>query len=122
LVLPSRHDGRVYSTGDHKHAISIQSIISKLFTLTIAWRNWAMALDSCGSVDSVPFNSITMLEYESGEPRFMQVRLRLVDAIMMGHEAKGGRRNSTVYSSYYRRATQSFCDEKSPRLRWRIKE
>ena len=85
-------DGHVYSAGDASTLFSIQSI-SKVFTLTIALGKLGDALwTHVGREPSGdPFNSITILEYESGRPRNPFINagaIAVVDAIMMGHEPK----------------------------------
>lgn len=85
-------DGQVYAAGDASTLFSIQSI-SKVFTLTIALGKLGDALwTHVGREPSGdPFNSITILEYESGRPRNPLINagaIAVVDAIMMGHEPK----------------------------------
>ena len=85
-------DGQVYSAGDASTLFSIQSI-SKVFTLTIALGKLGDALwNRVGREPSGdPFNSITILENESGRPRNPLINagaIAVVDAIMMGHEPK----------------------------------
>ncbi len=85
-------DGQLYSAGDASTLFSIQSI-SKVFTLTIALGKLGDALwTHVGREPSGdPFNSITILEYESGRPRNPFINagaIAVVDAIMMGHEPK----------------------------------
>ncbi|ALF58836.1 glutaminase [Psychrobacter urativorans] len=85
-------DGQVYAAGNASTLFSIQSI-SKVFTLTIGlgklgdgiWTH--VGREPSGD----PFNSITVLEYESGRPRNPFINagaIAVVDAIMMGHEPK----------------------------------
>ncbi|WP_201555843.1 glutaminase [Psychrobacter sp. 72-O-c] len=85
-------DGQIYAAGDANTLFSIQSI-SKVFTLTIALGKLGDALwTHVGREPSGdPFNSITILEYESGRPRNPLINagaIAVVDAIMMGHEPK----------------------------------
>jgi len=85
-------DGQVYTAGDANTLFSIQSI-SKVFTLTIALGKLGDALwTHVGREPSGdPFNSITILESESGRPRNPFINagaIAVVDAIMMGHEPK----------------------------------
>jgi len=85
-------DGQIYAAGDASTLFSIQSI-SKVFTLTIALGKLGDALwTHVGREPSGdPFNSITILEYESGRPRNPLINagaIAVVDAIMMGHEPK----------------------------------
>lgn len=85
-------DGRVYSAGDTGTLFSIQSI-SKVFTLTIGLGKLGNELwTHVGREPSGdPFNSITILEHESGRPRNPFINagaIAVVDAIMMGHEPK----------------------------------
>lgn len=85
-------DGRVYSAGDANTLFSIQSI-SKVFTLTIGLGKLGNELwTHVGREPSGdPFNSIVMLEHESGRPRNPFINagaIAVVDAIMMGHEPK----------------------------------
>lgn len=85
-------DGQVCAAGNASTLFSIQSI-SKVFTLTIGlgklgdgiWTH--VGREPSGD----PFNSITVLEYESGRPRNPFINagaIAVVDAIMMGHEPK----------------------------------
>ncbi|MGI9339363.1 glutaminase [uncultured Psychrobacter sp.] len=83
-------DGQMYSAGDAKTLFSIQSI-SKVFTLTLALSKLGSALwRHVGREPSGdPFNSITILEYESGRPRNPFINagaIAVVDAIMLGRE------------------------------------
>ncbi|MEN6668893.1 glutaminase [Psychrobacter sp. B38] len=85
-------DGQLYSAGDADTLFSIQSI-SKVFTLTIGLGTLGNALwTHVGREPSGdPFNSIMMLEHESGRPRNPFINagaIAVVDAIMMGHEPK----------------------------------
>ncbi|WP_227669543.1 MULTISPECIES: glutaminase [unclassified Psychrobacter] len=85
-------DGQVYTAGDASTLFSIQSI-SKVFTLTIGLGKLGNALwTHVGREPSGdPFNSIMMLEHESGRPRNPFINagaIAVVDAIMMGHEPK----------------------------------
>ena len=85
-------DGQVYSAGDADTLFSIQSI-SKVFTLTIGLGKLGNDLwTHVGREPSGdPFNSIVMLEHESGRPRNPFINagaIAVVDAIMMGHEPK----------------------------------
>ena len=85
-------DGQVYAAGDADTLFSIQSI-SKVFTLTIALGKLGDALwTHVGREPSGdPFNSIMILESESGRPRNPFINagaIAVVDAIMMGHEPK----------------------------------
>lgn len=85
-------DGQVYAAGDASTLFSIQSI-SKVFTLTIGLGKLGNALwTHVGREPSGdPFNSITILEHESGRPRNPFINagaIAVVDAIMMGHEPK----------------------------------
>ena len=85
-------DGRMYASGDADTLFSIQSI-SKVFTLTVALGKLGDALwTHVGREPSGdPFNSIMMLEHESGRPRNPFINagaIAVVDAIMMGHEPK----------------------------------
>lgn len=63
-------DGRCYTTGDATRRFSIQSI-SKLFSLTLAFRQLGDALwERVGREPSGnPFNSLVQLEHEAGKPR-----------------------------------------------------
>ncbi|WP_259365205.1 glutaminase [Psychrobacter sp. GP33] len=85
-------DGQVYTAGAASTLFSIQSI-SKVFTLTIGlgklgdgiWTH--VGREPSGD----PFNSIMVLENESGRPRNPFINagaIAVVDAIMMGHEPK----------------------------------
>ncbi len=83
-------DGKVYSAGDADTLFSIQSI-SKVFTLTLALNRLGSTLwNHVGREPSGdPFNSITILEYESGKPRNPFINagaIAVVDAIMSGRE------------------------------------
>nr|WP_181210409.1 glutaminase [Psychrobacter sp. D2]MBA2057872.1 glutaminase [Psychrobacter sp. D2] len=85
-------DGQVYVAGDASTLFSIQSI-SKVFTLTIGLGKLGDAIwTHVGREPSGdPFNSITVLEFESGRPRNPFINagaIAVVDAIMMGHEPK----------------------------------
>lgn len=85
-------DGHIYSSGDAVTPFSIQSI-SKVFTLTIALGKLGDSLwNHVGREPSGdPFNSIVMLEHESGKPRNPFINagaIAVVDAIMMGHAPK----------------------------------
>ena len=85
-------DGKVYRAGDARTLFSIQSI-SKVFTLTIALGKLGDAIwTHVGREPSGdPFNSIMVLENESGRPRNPFINagaIAVVDAIMMGHEPK----------------------------------
>ena len=85
-------DGQVYVAGDASTLFSIQSI-SKVFTLTIGLGKLGDAIwNHVGREPSGdPFNSITVLEFESGRPRNPFINagaIAVVDAIMMGHEPK----------------------------------
>ena len=85
-------DGQVYVAGDANTLFSIQSI-SKVFTLTIGLGKLGDAIwTHVGREPSGdPFNSITVLEFESGRPRNPFINagaIAVVDAIMMGHEPK----------------------------------
>ncbi|WP_201531701.1 MULTISPECIES: glutaminase [unclassified Psychrobacter] len=85
-------DGQVYVAGDASILFSIQSI-SKVFTLTIGLGKLGDAIwTHVGREPSGdPFNSITVLEFESGRPRNPFINagaIAVVDAIMMGHEPK----------------------------------
>ena len=85
-------DGQVYVAGDASTLLSIQSI-SKVFTLTIGLGKLGDAIwNHVGREPSGdPFNSITVLEFESGRPRNPFINagaIAVVDAIMMGHEPK----------------------------------
>ncbi len=85
-------DGNIYSSGDAATPFSIQSI-SKVFTLTIALGKLGDSLwNHVGREPSGdPFNSIVMLEHESGKPRNPFINagaIAVVDAIMMGHAPK----------------------------------
>lgn len=85
-------DGQIYSAGDASTLFSIQSI-SKVFTLTLGLGKLGNTLwNHVGREPSGdPFNSITILEHESGRPRNPLINagaLAVVDAIMMGHEPK----------------------------------
>jgi glutaminase len=85
-------DGHIYSSGDAATPFSIQSI-SKVFTLTIALGKLGDSLwNHVGREPSGdPFNSIVMLEHESGKPRNPFINagaIAVVDAIMMGHAPK----------------------------------
>jgi len=85
-------DGYTYSSGDAATPFSIQSI-SKVFTLTIALGKLGDSLwNHVGREPSGdPFNSIVMLEHESGKPRNPFINagaIAVVDAIMMGHAPK----------------------------------
>ncbi|MGO2967175.1 glutaminase [Psychrobacter sp. AOP22-C1-22] len=85
-------DGQVYTAGDADTLFSIQSI-SKIFTLTIGLGKLGDALwTHVGREPSGdPFNSIMVLEKESGRPRNPFINagaIAVVDAIMMGHEPK----------------------------------
>lgn len=85
-------DGRVYKAGNASTLFSIQSI-SKIFTLTIGLGKLGEAIwTHVGREPSGdPFNSITVLEHESGRPRNPFINagaIAVVDAIMMGHEPK----------------------------------
>lgn len=85
-------EGELFSAGDAATLFSIQSI-SKVFTLAIAlgklgdgiWTH--VGREPSGD----PFNSIVMLEHESGRPRNPFINagaIAVVDAIMMGHQPK----------------------------------
>ena len=83
-------DGQMYSAGDAKTLFSIQSI-SKVFTLTLALSKLGSALwRHVGREPSGdPFNSITILDYESGRPRNPFINagaIAVVDAITLGRE------------------------------------
>ena len=85
-------DGQVYAAGDASTLFSIQSI-SKVFTLTIGLGKLGDAIwTHVGREPSGdPFNSIMVLEKESGRPRNPFINagaIAVVDAIMMGHEPK----------------------------------
>ena len=85
-------DGKVYVAGDASTLFSIQSI-SKVFTLTIGLGKLGDAIwTHVGREPSGdPFNSIMVLENESGRPRNPFINagaIAVVDAIMMGHEPK----------------------------------
>lgn len=85
-------DGKVYAAGDASTLFSIQSI-SKVFTLTIGLGKLGNELwTHVGREPSGdPFNSIMILEHESGRPRNPFINagaIAVVDAIMMGHEPK----------------------------------
>ncbi len=85
-------DGQMYSAGDASTLFSIQSI-SKVFTLTLALSKLGSTLwNHVGREPSGdPFNSITILEYESGRPRNPFINagaIAVVDAITMGREPK----------------------------------
>ena len=85
-------DEQVYAAGNASTLFSIQSI-SKVFTLTIGLGKLGDAIwthvgrDPSGD----PFNSIMVLEKESGRPRNPFINagaIAVVDSIMMGHEPK----------------------------------
>ena len=85
-------DGQVYAAGDASNLFSIQSI-SKVFTLTIGLGKLGDAIwTHVGREPSGdPFNSIMVLEKESGRPRNPFINagaIAVVDSIMMGHEPK----------------------------------
>ena len=85
-------DGQVYAAGDASTLFSIQSI-SKVFTLTIGLGKLGDAIwTHVGREPSGdPFNSIMVLEKESGRPRNPFINagaIAVVDSIMMGHEPK----------------------------------
>lgn len=85
-------DGHMYTAGDASTLFSIQSI-SKVFTLTIGLGKLGDTLwTHVGREPSGdPFNSIVMLEHESGRPRNPFINagaIAVVDAIMMGHKPK----------------------------------
>lgn len=85
-------DGKVYAAGDSTTLFSIQSI-SKIFTLTIGLGKLGDAIwTHVGREPSGdPFNSIMVLEKESGRPRNPFINagaIAVVDSIMMGHEPK----------------------------------
>ena len=85
-------DGKIYTAGNSSTLFSIQSI-SKIFTLTIGLGKLGDALwTHVGREPSGdPFNSIMVLEKESGRPRNPFINagaIAVVDAIMMGHEPK----------------------------------
>ncbi len=85
-------DGQVYVAGDASTLFSIQSI-SQVFNLTIGLGKLGDAIwTHVGREPSGdPFNSITVLEFESGRPRNPFINagaIAVVDAIMMGHEPK----------------------------------
>lgn len=85
-------DGKIYTAGDANTLFSIQSI-SKVFTLTLGLGKLGNALwTHVGREPSGdPFNSIMILEHESGRPRNPFINagaIAVVDAIMMGHEPK----------------------------------
>ena len=85
-------DGQVYAAGDASTLFSIQSI-SKVFTLTIGLGKLGDAIwTHVGREPSGdPFNSIMVLEKESGRPRNPFINagaIAVVHSIMMGHEPK----------------------------------
>lgn len=85
-------DGQVYAAGNASTLFSIQSI-SKVFTLTIGLGKLGDAIwTHVGREPSGdPFNSIMVLEKESGRPRNPFINagaIAVVDSIMMGHEPK----------------------------------
>ncbi|WP_348653467.1 glutaminase [uncultured Psychrobacter sp.] len=85
-------DGKMYTAGNASTLFSIQSI-SKIFTLTIALGKLGDGLwTHVGREPSGdPFNSIVMLEHETGRPRNPFINagaIAVVDAIMMGHEPR----------------------------------
>ena len=82
-------DGEVFSTGAARTPFSIQSI-SKLFTLTLAFRHEGAALwERIGQEPSgTPFNSLVQLEYERGVPRnpFINAGALVVADMILSHE------------------------------------
>ena len=115
-------DGQVYSAGDASTLFSIQSI-SKIFTLTIALGKLGDALwNHVGREPSGdPFNSITILEYESGRPRNPLINagaIAVVDAIMMGHEPKEILAEILQFVHLSPTITRYVLTIKLPHLRW----
>ncbi len=118
-------DGKMYTAGNASTLFSIQSI-SKIFTLTIALGKLGDGLwTHVGREPSGdPFNSIVMLEHETGRPRNPFINagaIAVVDAIMMGTNLEKYWLRFYSLCTLLRTMSPSVLTTKWQRLRWRTK-